>query len=56
MAMALKFRPDSSIPDDERQDYTVRCGNMEIGRIYEVERSRPSGALVLDCPFDGRTH
>jgi hypothetical protein len=54
-AMALKLRPTGLKHHDERQDHTVRCGNMEIGRIYG-SRARAQRCAGSGCPFDGRTH
>jgi hypothetical protein len=38
----LKMQPTDLGPDNGRKDYTVRCSNWEIGRIYEVSDAPPA--------------
>jgi hypothetical protein len=45
--MPLKLRPTGlgSRIDKDRADYTVFCGEWNIGRIYEVRRTIMQGAV-----------
>ena len=54
--MALTMRPAglSSGIDQDRADYTVFCGEWNIGRIYEVRGGPEHLGRAIGAPAKGR--